>query len=68
MNTITLYRLCNRYNWCTNADNEQYEKLFEYNKQIQDDTEYSEKLAVVIYFLSENYTIKEIATKINANL
>ena len=62
ISTNKLYQLCNKYQWFTNGDCEQYNKLFERNKQGAS----LETLATIIWICSTNWeeqTILEILQK-----
>ena len=54
--TETLYRLCNKYQWFTNDDCTQYEKLFEKNRQGAS----IETLTTIIWLCSTSYEEKQI--------
>jgi len=54
--TETLYRLCNKYQWFTNGDCTQYEKLFEKNRQGAS----IETLTTIIWLCSTSYEEKQI--------
>lgn len=51
-----MYNICNKYEWFTAGDNEQYEKLIEMTKGGAGIHE----LALIIWICSEDKTIREI--------
>lgn len=56
LSTEKLYRLCNKYQWFTAGDVEQYSKLFIKNKEGAT----LEQLALIIWICSSNMSEQEI--------
>ena len=56
ISTDKLYYLCNKYQWFTNGDRTQYERLFEKNRNGAT----LEELALIIWICSSNATEQEI--------
>ena len=56
LSTNRLYTLCNKYQWFTNGDNVQYEKMFDRNSQGAS----LETLATIIWICSTGWDEQEI--------
>ena len=56
LTTQAMHTICNKYNWFTAGDNEQYSKLFEMTRGGAEIHE----LALIIWICSEDKTIREI--------
>ena len=56
LSTNRLYTLCNKYQWFTNGDNEQYGMMFEKNKEGAS----LETLATIIWICSTGWSEQDI--------
>ena len=56
LSTNRLYTLCNKYQWFTNGDNEQYGMMFERNKEGAS----LETLATIIWICSTGWNEQDI--------
>lgn len=56
ISTDKLYYLCNKYDWFTNGDCQQYDMLFKLNREGAP----LEKLATIIWICSTDYSEKDI--------
>ena len=56
LSTNRLYNLCNKYQWFTNGDNVQYEKMFDRNSQGAS----LETLATIIWICSTGWSERDI--------
>ncbi len=55
LTTMDVYELCNKHQWFTNGDNEQYERMFQIvsdNDIYAADTDILRKLATIIWICS----------------
>ena len=62
LTTSDLYTLCNRHDWFTSGDNDQYARMFDFARSsiTLDFPTKIRELSIIIWICSVNYTIEQI--------